>query len=358
MRIQSMTVDLVGLPLDRPMQSEKYSISHIYHAVVRLRTDEGQEGFGYGLLLDARQAKALATLLRELEDVVVGQDPTLPEAVWGAVGRVVYLAGPSGLTLMAVSAIDIAVWDLFGKIVGQPLFRLLGGARTEVPAYFTGALTRSDPEGVVAEAQALVEQGLTAFKLGAGPDIDQTVARVSAVRETVGPQVKILLDNVEGWKPSEAIQLGRRLEEHRLFWFEDPVYHLDYAGLARVAAALDLPVCTGEYLYGLDGFRPLIEGQGADIVMIDTRRAGGVTAFKKIAALAEAWHLPVVPHFMPEVNAHLIAAISNGLIAEYVTWSLRLFREPLRPERGVIRLPERPGLGLELDPEALERFRV
>jgi L-alanine-DL-glutamate epimerase-like enolase superfamily enzyme len=167
-----------------------------------------------------------------------------------------------------------------------------------------------------------------------------------------------MIDNVEGWTPSEAIQLGRRLEEHRLFWFEDPVYHLDYAGLARVAAALDLPVCTGEYLYGLDGFRPLIEGQATDIVMIDTRRAGGITAFKKIAALAEAWHLPVVPHFMPEVNMHLMAAIRNGLIAEYVTWSLGLFREPLRPERGVIRLPDRPGLGFELDPEALERFRV
>src|SRR5947209_14331960 len=132
MRIRSMSVDLVGVPLDLPMRSEKYSITHIYHALVRLRTDEGQEGFGYGLLLDARQAKALATLLRELEDVVVGQDPTLPEAVWGAVSRAVYLAGPAGLTLMAVSAIDIAVWDLFGKITGQPLYRLLGGARTEV----------------------------------------------------------------------------------------------------------------------------------------------------------------------------------------------------------------------------------
>lgn len=341
------------------MRSERYSIPAIYHVLVRLKTDEGLEGLGYGLVLDRRHAKPLATLLVELEDLIIGQDPTFPEAIWKAASDAVYLAGPAGLAMMAVSAIDIAVWDLFGKIVGQPLYKLLGGARTEVPAYFTGALAGPSDEAVAEQAQEHVANGLTAMKIGlTGGQPQAIVRRVAAIRKAVGPDIKLLLDNVESWSPTEAIQLGRMLEEFKLYWFEDPVQHLDYRGLAQVSAALDTPVCAGEYLYGLDGFRPLLEGACVDVVMIDVRRAGGVTPYRKIAAAAETWRLPTVPHFMPEVTAHLVAASKSSLIAEVVNWSFPLFENPVRIEKGVIRLPSQPGLGLALRTDAVEQFRV
>src|SRR5690606_35774550 len=149
-----------------------------------------------------------------------------------------------------------------------------------------------------------------------------------------------------------------RLEEIAFFWFEDVVAHDDFAGLSRVASALATPLAGGEYAYGLVPFRHMLEAGSIDIVMIDPFRAGGITPWLKIAALAEAFNLPAVSHLAPEIQVHLVGAVPNGLTVEYMPWSVRLFEDVPRPERGMLAMPSEPGLGLRVDRKAIDRFRA
>jgi L-alanine-DL-glutamate epimerase-like enolase superfamily enzyme len=363
MKIREMTVHPLAVPLEKPVKTWRFYIPDAYLVFVRLRTDEGHEGIGYGAVLNQKFAPPLASLLNGLAESVVGQDPTMPEAIWRAVSVAAYKAGPAGIATWALSALDVALWDLLGKIGGLPLYQMLGGFKPEIPAYGLRGLTNRDQAELLDEVQELVGQGFRAIKLfisglrgsGGAREVARNLAKI---REAIGPDIQLGLDNQEFWKPYEAIKLGRMVEDLDLFWFEEPVNHLDLAGLAAVAAALDTPVCSGESLFGLYAFRPLIEGNAADIVMIDVRMAGGITAFRKIAAVAEAWNRIAVNHMMTAIDVHLMAALANGGLAEYVPWTDHVFTEPIRLREGMIYAPDKPGLGVELKPDALERFTI
>jgi L-alanine-DL-glutamate epimerase-like enolase superfamily enzyme len=156
----------------------------------------------------------------------------------------------------------------------------------------------------------------------------------------------------------QAISIGKRVDEYRLFWLEDVVAHDDYPGLAAVADALDTPIAAGEYVYGLVPFRHMLEARSVDIVMVDVLRAGGISQWVKIAGMAEAFNLPIVNHLAPEISVHLVAAVPNGLTVEYMPWSSRLWKEVPQPVNGELTVPDKPGLGLEFDNDALNRYGV
>jgi L-alanine-DL-glutamate epimerase-like enolase superfamily enzyme len=185
---------------------------------------------------------------------------------------------------------------------------------------------------------------------------EREVERTREIRASVGPGVGLMCDINQRWDVRQAISIGSRIEEYRLFWLEDVVAHDDYPGLARVAAALATPIAAGEYVYGTVPFRHLLEARSVDIVMIDVLRAGGITQWLKIAAMAEAFNLPVVSHLIPELHVHLIAAVPNGLTVEYMPWSGRLFEEVPLPQNGELAVPDKPGLGLAFDREAIRRY--
>jgi L-alanine-DL-glutamate epimerase-like enolase superfamily enzyme len=178
------------------------------------------------------------------------------------------------------------------------------------------------------------------------------------VREAIGPDIKLMCDINQRWRPEQAIDIGNRVEDVGLFWLEDVTRADDYQGLARVTAALKTPIAGGEYLYGIAPFRQMIEAHSVDIVMIDIIRAGGVTQWMKIAGMAEAFNLPVVSHVMPEILAHVVAACPNGLTVEYMPWMLELFEETPAIENGEIVLPDKPGLGLKFDEKAIAAFKA
>ncbi len=167
-----------------------------------------------------------------------------------------------------------------------------------------------------------------------------------------------MVDINQAWDVTRSIAVGREMEKCNLYWLEDPIHHQDHDGLAHIANALDTPISAGEYHYGIPPFQHMLERRSADTVMIDLLRAGGITPWMKIAHLAEAYNLPVVSHLAPEVLAHAVAAIPNGLIVEHMPWSLPLFKEPLRLENSEIVLPQTPGLGLEFDEESLTRLEL
>ena len=184
------------------------------------------------------------------------------------------------------------------------------------------------------------------------------VERARRVREALGPDIKLMADINQRWRPEQAMDIGRRLEDLGLTWLEDVTVADDFAGLARVSDALATPVAGGEYVWGIAPFRHMIEARSVDIVMIDLVRVGGITQWMKVAGMAEAFNLPVVSHLIPEVHVHLIGAIPNGLTVEYMPWLTRLFKEVPQQKNGELVMPTKPGLGLEFDGDALKRFGV
>ncbi|MDE2899548.1 MAG: mandelate racemase/muconate lactonizing enzyme family protein [Chloroflexota bacterium] len=323
-----------------------------------LRTDDGIEGIGYAGFVSDVILKPLHALVNALTELVIGSDPMEIEAI-GKRLRAVGGGSPEGMVTRASAAIDVALWDIKGKALGQPVHRLLGGYRDRMPTYASGFLWRPySLEALATTGARLVDEGYTSmkFRLGGEKTPAAELERARVMREAVGDGIDLMVDINQGWDVNQSISIGRRLEEYGLYWFEDPTDHQDYAGLARIADALTMPVAAGEYHYGIAPFRHMLEQRSIDIVMIDLLRAGGITQWMKAAHMAEAFNLPVVSHLAPEILAHTMVAIPNGLTVENMPWSAPLFQEAPAIEGGEIILSDAPGLGLAWDLEALDAF--
>jgi L-alanine-DL-glutamate epimerase-like enolase superfamily enzyme len=360
MKITNVTTRMVRTPADSPLVFNRPTSEKHEFVTLELGTDEGLVGVGVTYFGGALTA-ALRVAVDDLGRLLIGDDPTRVEAVVAKLRRASGGSGPGGIFALALSAIDMACWDLKGKAAGQSLCELLGGLRDRVPTYASGALVRAYPPEYLAEAgPRLVEMGFRQMKMqcGSEPTVAASVERVRVMREAIGPDIDLMCDINQLWSVHQAIEVGRRVAEYQLYWLEDVTAHDDYAGLARVAEALDTPIATGEYHYGIVPFRHLLEARSLDIVMIDLVRVGGITQWLKVAGMAEAFNLPVVSHLIPEVHVHLVAAIPNGLTVEFMPRLERLFQETPAIEDGQIVVPKRPGLGLEFDQAALARYQV
>ena len=330
---------------------------------LRLRTDSGIEGIGITFFGGAMTG-SLRTGIEELCAIVVGHDPLRIERIIATLRNGTGdSCGPGGIYNLALAAIDIALWDIKGKALEQPLWKLLGGHRDRVATYASGALRRGLTDDQAQQAaHTLVEKGFTEMKtqmaLPGNPTVTDEIRRVTLVREAIGPDLKLMCDINQRWRPEQAIDIASRVEDVGLFWLEDVTAADDYAGLARVTAALRTPVAGGEYLWGIVPFRHMIEARSVDIVMVDALRAGGITPWMKIAGMAEAFNLPVVSHLMPEILVHTVAACPNGLTVEYMPWMLELYEETPVLDRGELILPDKPGLGLKFDDKALAAFKA
>jgi L-alanine-DL-glutamate epimerase-like enolase superfamily enzyme len=327
---------------------------------LELDTDEGIQGIGL-TFFGGPLTLALKEAVDSLCQLVIGEDPMPVEAISTRLRRSAGSAGPGGIFTLALSAIDIALWDIKGKALGQSVCSLLGGYRERVPTYASGALMRPFNVEYLAEAgPRLVSLGFRQMKmqLGAEPTVAREVERVRVMRESVGEDIDLMCDINQLWNVNQAIEIGRRVEPYHLFWLEDVVAHDDYPGLARVADALTTPIAAGEYHYGITPFRHMLEARSIDIVMIDLLRVGGITQWRKVAGMAEAFNLPVVSHLIPEVHVHLVAAIPNGLTVEYMPWTQRLFEETPALENGELVVPQKPGLGLEFSRDTIKRYQI
>ena len=363
MKITHVHTQIVRLPADEPLAGGPVQAGATRDFVVlQIGTDEGVEGIGVTFFGGALTG-ALNAAVEALGALTIGEDPLRIEAIVGKLRAAAGNCGPGGIFTLALSAIDIALWDIRGKALNLPLAKLVGGYRERVPTYASGALMRHFPLAHVAKAApALVAQGFRQMKMQLALPGDTSpareVERIRVIREAIGEDVDLMCDINQRWDVRQAISIGRRIEEFHLFWLEDVVAHDDYPGLARVAAALDMPVAGGEYVYGTVPFRHMLEARSVDIVMIDLVRAGGITQWLKIADMAEAYNLPVVSHLLPEIHVHLIAAIPHGLTVEYMPWSSRLFEEVPLPVKGELTVPDKPGLGLDFDKKAIKRYRA
>ena len=365
MKVSRIRSEILLMPQADPLANTPEDTSAARPIVIlRVDTDDGIEGIGvtfYGGAITASLKRAVD----DLGALVVGEDPLRIEAIIAKLRAAAGGSGPAGMFTLALSAIDIALWDIRGKALGQPLWKLLGGARQRVATYASGALRRNlSLDEVIAAAARLKDKGFREMKtqlaLAGDTSPAKEVERMRRVREAIGPDIKLMCDINQRWRVEQAIDIGRRVEDAGvgLFWLEDVTTHDDYAGLARVNAALATPICGGELVYGLVPFRHMIEQHSVDYVMIDLIRVGGITQWLKVAGMAEAFNLPVVSHVIPEIHAHLVAAVPNGLTVEYMGWMLQLFEGTAALENSELVLSDRPGLGLAFREDTINRFKV
>ncbi len=335
---------------------------------VKLLTDDGVFGWGEGTL--EGKEDTVRTAIHELGQYLVGKDPTAVEHHWQAMFRHGFWRG--GVVLSsALAALDQALWDIRGKVAGLPVYRLLGGpTRQRIRLYTHVGIY--DPAKMVDEAQRDLADGFTAVKTGAWagdttlPEhqaIAEFARRVERLRETVGPDVDVMIDNHGRSRSSAAVRLMKALEPYRLFWFEEPTQPDDLESLLALrAAGPTMDLAAGERLFSKWDYRPLLERRLVDVIQPDLCHAGGITECKKIAAMAEAFYVQVAPHspqgpVSTAAAAHLALAIPNFHILEYVRsepWRERVLREPWPIEAGHLVVPDRPGLGIDLDESVIE----
>jgi L-alanine-DL-glutamate epimerase-like enolase superfamily enzyme len=361
LKIIAVTSEEFRWPRHKPISNGKHTYTHAGLSLVKIETDAGVTGIGLGgggLIGRA----TVETLKKEL----IGEDPIDVERLWHKMW-VPKLIGRRGLTTRAISAIDIGLWDIRAKVAGMPLYKLLGGYRDRVPTYVAGGYYE-EGKGLRELQQEMVdsvELGARAIKMKVGAvPIREDVARVKAVREAIGPDVKLLIDANCAYRYYEAIQLARRVEELDVFWFEEPVAPDDYEGHRKLAEQTSIPIATGENEYTRYGFRDLIANNCAAILNADAKVLGGVTEFMKVAALAQAHDLDIAPHGSQDIHVHLVAAIANGLILEYYRDSVdpmhgKVYLQTLRiNDDGTVSPPDVPGIGADPNYPELERWRV
>jgi L-alanine-DL-glutamate epimerase-like enolase superfamily enzyme len=362
MKITAAKSQIVRLPLEEPLAGGAgFQRPHLDFITLRLETDSGIEGIGVSFF-GAHLTPALKCAVELLGELAIGEDPLAIESVVAKLRGAAASSGPAGIATLAVSAYDIALWDIKGKECSQSISRLLGGLRQRIPTYASGALSRTAPlDEVLRSARILTEKGFKQMKtqlaLPGETTTRKEVERARLIREAVGPDIDLMCDINQRWSVNQAIEIGKRVEDVRFFWLEDMIAADDYAGLAKIADALDTPIAGGEYLYGLSPFRHMLEARSVDIVMIDVLRVGGIGNWMKVAAMAEAFNVPVVSHLLPEIQVHLVAAAGNGLTVEYMPWSFRLFEAVPVPIKGDLSVPTKPGLGLEFSRE-LSRYVI
>ena len=362
MKIKSIRSHVLRVPLDEPLAGgPPYFRSHNQFVILRVETEDGIEGIGATFFGGALSA-TLKHAVDQLGELIIGEDPLRGEAITQKLRSAAASAGPGGILTLAISGIDMALWDIKGKLLGQSLGTMLGGLRDRVPTYASGALVRAYPlDHLVKAAQLLVDRGFKQMKTQLALPGDtapaKEVERARLIREAAGPDIDLMCDINQRWSVHQAIEIGKCVEDVHFFWLEDVTVHDDYTGLARVADALITPLAGGECLYGITPFRHMIEAHSVDIIMIDLNRVGGIANWMKVAAMAEAFNLPVVSHLFPEIHVHLVSAIPNGLTVEYMPWSFRLFEEVPVPVKGELLVPTKPGLGLEFSRD-IDRYVV
>ena len=324
----------------------------------RVRDSDGAEGVGYTYTV-GRNGGAVADILRrEIPELVEGREADDTEAIWHHVWWGLHYGGRGGPTVLALSALDIALWDLKARRASLPLFRLLGGFSDRVPCYAGGIDLDLSVEALLAQTDGNIAKGFRAIKMKVGrPNLASDVARVRAMRQHLGEGFPLMADANMKWTVEEAIRAARALQVDDLTWLEEPIIPDDVAGHARILNAVAVPIAAGENLHTLWEFTNYIATGAVSYPEPDVTNCGGVTGFMKIARLAEAFNLPVTSHGAHDITVHLLAACPNRSYLEAHGFGLdRYIEHPLVLDEGMALVPLRPGHGISFDWPALAKL--
>jgi L-alanine-DL-glutamate epimerase-like enolase superfamily enzyme len=326
---------------------------------VEISTDDGAVGLGYSYTIGTGGSSVLALLRDHLLPRLVGRDAREIEALWFDLFASTRATTVGAITSLALAAVDTALWDLRCLRAGEPLWRVAGGFRQRVPLYDTeGGWLHLTTDELVVGAKAAVAAGWGGVKIKVGkPSVREDVERLTAVRDAVGPRFDLMVDANQSMTAAEAVRRAAEFVPVDLFWFEEPLPADDVAGHELLARSTSIPIAVGESMYSIGQFRDYLQRGAASIVQVDAARIGGITPWLKVAHLAETFNVHVCPHFLMELHVSLVAAIPNGSYVEHIPQLRAITTEEMTIEAGQAVAPERPGLGIAWDRDAMEDRR-
>lgn len=361
MKIKDVEAYAYSCPYAVPHSNGLYTYASTDVVICRVLTDDGVCGIGWG-----HGTEVVYHTILKLRDRIIGEDPFNVERIWSKM----YLPkvfGRKGFETRAISAVDTALWDIIGQTAGRPIHQMVGGYHERIPAYIAGGYYQPGKglKELQDEVKEKTQKGARAIKMKIGAvSIAEDLERVDAVREAIGKECKLLVDANNAYNRVDALKMGRELDKRDIYWFEEPLSPDDIDGCAELTRKLDTPIAIGENEYTRWGFKQLIDAHAAQILNADALVLGGITEWKKVADLAQAAHVLIAPHGDQEIHAHLVAAVSNGLIAEYYDTDLNtllsaMFKTHMKLDKdGMLVPPSAPGIGVEIDFEAMEPYRT
>lgn len=353
--VRGLRTHTVKIRLDRPLETSGGEVYEAPLVLIDLLTEEGVTGRTYLYCHAPFALEPMANLVLGLEDLIKG-DIVAPIAINRKFHRMcrVFL-GSRGLMGMAIAGIDMAAWDALAKAAGMPLAVFLGGEAKSIPAYCT--LRAMDPEAATEEAREMIELGVRTFKLKVGyRDVEADVEAIRAFRSAIGEPVRLAVDYNQKLSVPEALRRVRVLDEENLYWIEEPTLADDFEGHARIVLEAATPIRAGENWWSPRDAARSIKVEACDYGMPDVMKIGGVTAWLRVAALAESAGLPLSSHIFPEVSAHLLAVTPTAHLLEYLDFAGPILRQPLKIENGYASVPCGPGTGIEWDEDAVKRY--
>lgn len=371
MKVIDVKAIILSVKLPEPVMDANYIFPSRSCVLIKVSTDEGIVGIGEACCIGGPPITTKIIVEEELSSYIIGEDPSQVERLWDTMYRRSIQHGRKGAVIAAISGIDIALWDIRGKICNLPIYKILGNYSPQVPAYASGGFYApgKDTSALVDEMSRYVADGFKTVKMKIGRlSVREDMARVRAVREAIGDEISFIVDANCKYLPSTAIRVGKELQDYDVLCFEEPISADDIEGYVKVAAALDMPIAAGESEFCKYGFRDLIRSGAVDIVQPDVTWSGGLTECKKIAAIAEAWNIPCMPHgFSSAINLvatmHLVGAIPNGMFVEfdqnYNPLRSELIEEGIKlGKNGLLEIPSKPGLGITLNDDTIEKYSV
>jgi len=359
MKIKDVRTSRLSVPLKEPLADSTHVLNKIEWILVDVLTDDGLSGHSHMLTFEYGPELLKGIVDHELRPLILGQDPLFIEKIWEACRNRVEYIGQTGVAAWGIAAIDIALWDILGKQLGCPVYKLLGAYSDSVPIYGSGGWLSYSTDQLLAEVTSYVRRGFKGVKIKVGSkDPKRDIERVREVRKAVGDDVLFMVDANQAWRLHEALEFCRKIRDFNIFWLEEPISKDDLDGYAKLSTSIDIPIAAGEREYSLGPFRELLERRAISIVQPDVLRIGGISQSIKLAHLASAFNVRVASHFYKEIDVQLMASIPNGVFLEFFPWLDELLVTPLEIVAGVAKVPRGPGLSIEFKPEAIKEYKI
>jgi L-alanine-DL-glutamate epimerase-like enolase superfamily enzyme len=350
------------IPLPKTLTDATHGeMTHFTVVIVRIRCVTGEQGVGYTYTVGKIGGAAIYAMLKQdLIPWLIGQDPRRIEQLWEQMAWRLHYVGRGGVAAFAMSAVDIALWDLRARRAGEPLWRFLGGHSSRVKVYAGGIDLLFTLDELCEQAQDFLAAGFRAIKMKVGRErMAEDIERVAAMRELLGPDIPLMVDANMRWSVEQAIAASRLMAHYDVTWLEEPTIPDDVAGYRRILHEGSLPIAAGENLHTLYEFQKMIAHGAVSFPEPDVSNIGGITVWMKVAHLAEAFNLPVTSHGVHNLHVHLLSAVPNASYLEAHGFGLEAFvRHPLEIRDGYATAPDRPGHGVDFDWDALEAHVV
>ena len=352
MIIKSIKTKIVSVPFSDPPKTGFLTLEKIDLLIVQVETKDGVIGTGHLHPL-AGGLKTLEMCVNEmLKPLLIGETIKDIEFLWTKMWNATFIQGRMGITVMAMSALDIALWDCYGRTKNMPLWKVWSGKSQELPVYGSGCYRGLGHDGMIEKAEKYVKLGFKSIKMQVAHCFtnDEDIANVRDMRKALGDDIGIMIDVNQGWSVEETIKVSKEIEKYNPEWLEEPVMADDFEGYKEICKSISIPVVTGENNFTHNDLLPFMKNKKISILQPDIMR-GGYTNLIFTSNLANEYGIKIAPHMFPELSIHIVASIKNPSWLEYMGWYDHLWQEPLLPVNGTLQPSDRPGHGMDFKSE-------